>query len=127
MVEDGTQLLPGGPPLTALAQRPVPEPHHLVPESGQRRQVSRDRMVLVVTAQFDLVLSPKRDAIVARHFLQLALWRAGQIPLRVTNVVGHAAYAQAITELKSRGELSRRCCCPPALISTTCWSRTIVL
>ena len=52
MVEDRTQLLPGGPPLTALAQRSEPEAGHLVPESGQYRQIPRYRMVLVVTAQY---------------------------------------------------------------------------
>jgi len=27
----------------------------------------------------DFMLSPKRDAVAAKHFLQLALWRAGQV------------------------------------------------
>ena len=61
----------------------------------------------------DFMLSPKRDAIAAKHFLQLALWRAGQIRPRVINVDGHASYPLAIAELKNRGELGRRCRCRP--------------
>jgi IS6 family transposase len=63
----------------------------------------------------DFMLSPKRDAVAAKHFLQLALWRTGQIRPRVINVDGHAAYPQAITELKASGELSRRCRCRPVV------------
>jgi hypothetical protein len=51
VVEDRTQFLPSGSPLTALAQRSVPEARHLVPEARQYRQIPRNRMVLVVTAQ----------------------------------------------------------------------------
>jgi transposase, IS6 family len=61
----------------------------------------------------DFMLSPRRDAIAAKHFLQLALWRTGQIRPRVINVDGHAAYPQAIAELKASGELGRRCRCRP--------------
>jgi transposase, IS6 family len=61
----------------------------------------------------DFMLSPRRDAIAAKHFLQLALWRTGQIRPRVINVDGHAAYPQAIAEFKASGELGRRCRCRP--------------
>ena len=57
----------------------------------------------------DFMLSPKRDAVVAKHFLQMALWRAGQVRPRVINVDGHASYPAAIKELKETGALSRRC------------------
>ncbi len=62
----------------------------------------------------DFMLSPKRDAVAAKHFLQLALWRSGQIRPRVINVDGHAAYPQAIAELKQIGDLGRQCRCRPA-------------
>src|SRR5229473_2287898 len=62
----------------------------------------------------DFLLSPKRDAIAAKLFLQLALCRAGQVSPRVINVDGHQAYAHAITELKSSGELGKRCRCRPS-------------
>ena len=48
----------------------------------------------------EFMLSPKRDLVAAKHFLQLALWRAGQVRPRVINVDGHPAYATAISELK---------------------------
>jgi transposase, IS6 family len=41
-------------------------------------------------------------------FCKIALWRVGGIPPRVINVDGHAAYPQAIRELKASGELGRR-------------------
>jgi transposase-like protein len=59
------------------------------------------------------MLSPKRDAVAAKHFLQMALWRVGGLRPRVINVDGHPAYPQAIRELKASGELSRRCRCRP--------------
>jgi IS6 family transposase len=55
-------------------------------------------------------LSPHRDLIAARGFLQLAL-SAGQVRPRVINVDGHPAYTSAIDELKLSGELGRRCRC----------------
>ncbi len=61
----------------------------------------------------DFMLSPKRDVVAAKHFLQMALWRAAQIRPRVINVDGHAAYPPAIAELKASGELSRCCRCRP--------------
>jgi len=61
----------------------------------------------------DFMLSPKRDAVAAKHFLQMALWRAGHIRPRVINVDGHASYPLAISELKESGELGRRCQCRP--------------
>jgi transposase-like protein len=57
----------------------------------------------------DFMLSPKRDIVAAKHFLQMALWRTGQIRPRVINVDGHAAYPPAITEPKTSGKLDRRC------------------
>ena len=61
----------------------------------------------------DFMLSPKRDLVAAKHFLQLALWRSAVRP-RVINVDGHPAYAHAIAELKEAGELSARCRCRTA-------------
>jgi len=61
----------------------------------------------------DFMLSPKRDVNAAKHFLQMALWRAGQIRPRVINVDGHASYPPAIAELKMSGGLGRRCRCRP--------------
>lgn len=59
----------------------------------------------------DFLLSPKRDRIAAKSFLQLALGSAGQIRPRVINVDGHPAYPAVIEELKQTGELSRNCRC----------------
>jgi len=53
----------------------------------------------------DFMLSPKRDVVAAKHFLQMALWRAGHNRPRVINVDGHASYPLAIAELKESGEL----------------------
>ena len=61
----------------------------------------------------DFMLSPNRDLTAARHFLQLALWRTKEVWPRVINVDGHPAYARAIAELRSSGELGRRCRCRP--------------
>ena len=57
------------------------------------------------------MLSPKRDAMAATHFLRMALWRVGGLRPRVINVDGLPAYSHAIRELKASGELSRRCRC----------------
>ena len=51
----------------------------------------------------EFLLSPTRDAIAAKLFLQLALRSGAHIRPRVINVDGHQAYAQAITELKRNG------------------------
>ncbi len=59
----------------------------------------------------DFLLSPKRDRIAAKSFLQLALGSAGQIRPRVINVDGHPAYPAVIEELKQTGELGRNCRC----------------
>src|SRR5579864_9212252 len=48
----------------------------------------------------DFMLSPNRDAIAAKHFLRLALARAGEIRPRVINVDGHPAYPGVIADLK---------------------------
>jgi IS6 family transposase len=61
----------------------------------------------------DFLLSPNRDLIAAKGFLQLAL-SAGQVQPRVINVDGHPAYASAIGELKRVGKLSRNCRCRPS-------------
>ena len=62
----------------------------------------------------DFMLSPNRDLVAARQFLQLALHRTGRVRPRVINVDGHPAYATAISELKESGELGRRCRCRPS-------------
>jgi transposase-like protein len=59
------------------------------------------------------MLSPKRDTMAAKHFLQMALWRSGQMRPRVINVDGHAAYPAAFAELQQTGELGQRCQCRP--------------
>jgi transposase, IS6 family len=61
----------------------------------------------------DFLLSPNRDLIAAKGFLQLAL-SAGQIRPRVINVDGHPAYTSAIGELKQAGALGRNCRCRPS-------------
>ena len=62
----------------------------------------------------DFMLSPNRDLVAAKHFLQLALHRTGRVRPRVINVDGHPAYATAIAELKTSGDLGRRCRCRPS-------------
>jgi transposase-like protein len=57
----------------------------------------------------DFMLSPYRDRTAAKHFLQLALWRAGHLRPRVINVDGPPAYPSAIAELKKAGELQKTC------------------
>jgi transposase, IS6 family len=64
-------------------------------------------------ATIDFMLSPKRDLVAAKHFLQIALWPTGQIRPRVLNVDGAPVYPPVIAELKKNGELSRRCRCRP--------------
>jgi transposase-like protein len=63
----------------------------------------------------DFMLSPKRVGVAAKRFLQMALWRVGELRPRVINVDGHPAYLQAIRELKAGGELGRRCRCRPSV------------
>ena len=59
----------------------------------------------------EFMLSPKRDLVAAKLFLQLAV--SGGVPRpRVIN--GHPAYAIAIADLKQTGELGRRCRCRTA-------------
>jgi IS6 family transposase len=62
----------------------------------------------------DFMLSPKRDLVAAKHFLQLALWHVRDATPRVINVDGHPAYTSAIAELKESGELAKRCRCRPS-------------
>lgn len=59
----------------------------------------------------DFLLSPKRDLIAAKAFLQLALYQAGQFRPRVINVDGHPAYPPAVEELKRSGDLGTNCRC----------------
>jgi transposase-like protein len=60
-------------------------------------------------ATIDFMPAPKRDLVAEKHFLQIALWRTGQIRPRVLNVDGHPSFPAVIAELKQNGELSRRC------------------
>ena len=59
----------------------------------------------------DFLLSPNRDRVAAKHFLQLALWRTGHLRPRVINADGRPAYPSVIAELKQRGELPQSCQC----------------
>src|SRR5215510_10652722 len=59
----------------------------------------------------DFLLSPYRDLIAAKSFLQLAISRAGRIRPRVINVDGHPAYPAAVAELKRSGVLGLSCQC----------------
>ena len=59
----------------------------------------------------DFLLSPHRDLVAAKMFLQLTLAQANRIWPRVINVDGHPAYPAAIAMLKRSGELGRRCQC----------------
>ncbi len=59
----------------------------------------------------DFLLSPCRDRVAAKHFLQLAWWRVGHLRPRVISVDGHPAYPSVIVELKQTGELSKTCYC----------------
>ena len=60
----------------------------------------------------DFLLSPKRDRVAAKGFLQLAL--SGHSRPRVINVDGHPAYPGVIDQLKQNGELARKCQCRPS-------------
>ncbi len=60
----------------------------------------------------DFLLSPYRDRIAAKGFLQLAL--SGRIRPRVINVDGHPAYPSVINELRRTGQLGPRCRCRPS-------------
>src|SRR5436190_2597469 len=62
----------------------------------------------------EFMLSPYRDRIAAKHFLQLTLRRVGHLRPRVINVDGHPAYPSVIAELKQTGELSKVCRCRPS-------------
>jgi len=52
-------------------------------------------------------LPPKRDPVCGQAFLKNGLVASGRIRPRVIEVDGHAAYPQAIRELKASGELGR--------------------
>jgi transposase-like protein len=62
----------------------------------------------------EFMLSPKRDLLAAKHFLQLTVWRAQCVQPRVINVDGQPAYATAVAELKQSGELGKWCRCRTA-------------
>jgi IS6 family transposase len=59
----------------------------------------------------DFLLSPHRDRVAAKHFLQLALGRVRHLRPRVVNVDGHPAYPSVIAELKQPGQLPKYCRC----------------
>jgi transposase-like protein len=59
----------------------------------------------------DFLLSPHRDRVAAKHFLQLALGRVRHLRPRVINVDGHPAYPSVIAELKQPGQLPKYCRC----------------
>jgi IS6 family transposase len=59
----------------------------------------------------DFLLSPYRDAVAAKSFLQLAIGQAGDVHPRIINVDGHPAYPAAMAELKRSGELGGSCQC----------------
>jgi len=63
----------------------------------------------------DFMLSPYRDRMAAKHFLQLALSRVGDRRPRVINVDGHPAYPSVVAELRQAGELGPSCRCRPSL------------
>src|SRR5438309_10859319 len=54
----------------------------------------------------EFMLSPCRDRIAAKHFLQLTLWRVGRLRPRGNNAEGPPAYPAGIAELKPTGEPS---------------------
>ena len=53
--------------------------------------------------------SPRHDAVAAKHFVPMAVRRVDAIRPRVIHVYRHAAYPQAIRELKTSGEQGRQC------------------
>ena len=59
----------------------------------------------------DFLLSPYRDAIAGKGFLQLAIAQAGRIQPRVINIDGHPAYPAAVGQLKRSGDLGLNCQC----------------
>ena len=61
----------------------------------------------------DFLLSPNREAHVAKCFFQKALRAPGHPRPRMINVDGNPSYPKVITELKQAGELGRRCRCRP--------------
>jgi transposase-like protein len=60
-------------------------------------------------ATLDFLLSAKRDATAAKRFLAKALSQQNHPAPRVINTDGHAAYSQAIAQLKSEGTLDSGC------------------
>lgn len=64
-------------------------------------------------ATINFLLSARRDAGAAKHFLQKALQTPGHPRPGVINVDGNPSYPKVIAELKKTGELGRRCRCRP--------------
>jgi IS6 family transposase len=62
-------------------------------------------------ATIDFLLSAHRDAAAAKRFFQRALRVSGRPRPRVINVDGNPSYPKAVTELKTEGNLGRRCRC----------------
>ena len=60
----------------------------------------------------EVLLSPYRDRMAAKGFLQLAL--TGRNRPRVINVDGHPAYPSVINELRATGQRGPRCRCRPS-------------
>jgi len=59
----------------------------------------------------DFLLSAHRDAAAAKRFFQRALRAPGHPRPRVINVDGNPSYPKVVAELKTEGELGRRCRC----------------
>src|SRR5260370_17602988 len=59
-----------------------------------RRSFSKENLLVLHNAcqQVDFMLSPKRDLVAAKHFLQLALGRAPAATPRLINVYEHPEY-----------------------------------
>jgi transposase-like protein len=64
-------------------------------------------------ATIDFLLSARRDAAAAKRFFQKALRSPGHPRPRVINVDGNPSYPKVIAEMKTTGELGRRCRCRP--------------
>ena len=62
----------------------------------------------------DFMLSPKRDAMAAKQFLQMALWRVGGLRPRVDQCGRASCLSTSNAGAEGGGELSRRCRCRPS-------------
>ena len=77
--------------------------------AGQASGIFLDRASDSEGNTFDFLLSPHRNRVAAKHFLQLALWRVGHLRPRVITVDGHPAYPSVIAELKQTGQFPKSC------------------